>query len=115
MPILCREMAQDVLENAAVLEVVELVEGIDPADQRNPLQPAVGGDDLAHQPLPRLQVAVQSADRDLLAALEAEALPGRSLLEAERDHAHAYQVRAVDALEGLGDHGPDTEQRRALR
>ena len=32
----------------------------------------------------------------------------------QRQHAHADQVRAVDPLVGLGDDGPDAEQRRAL-
>ena len=43
-------MAQHIFQNAAVLEVFQLVVGIDPADQRYPLEPAVGGHD--GDPLP---------------------------------------------------------------
>ena len=68
-------MAQHVLQNAAVLEVIEFVERIDAADQRYALEPAVGGDDLGDQPLMRLQFAVQPADRHLFVALEADRLP----------------------------------------
>ena len=56
----------------------------------------------------------QAADRDRLVALQAERLPGRAVLEHQRHDAHADQVRAVDALEGLCDHGADAEQGRAL-
>ena len=44
-----------------------------------------------------------------------ERLPGRSFLEYQRHHAHAHQIGAVDALEGLRDHGTDAEQHRAFR
>ena len=57
------------------------------------------GDDLGDQPLARLEFAVQAADRHLLVALQAERLPGRAFLEHQRQHAHADQVGAVDALE----------------
>ena len=43
-----------------------------------------------------------------------ERLPGRPLLEHQREHAHADQVGTMDALEGLRDHGADAEQDRAL-
>ena len=41
-------------------------------------------------------------------------LPRRAVLELQRQHAHADQVRAVDALEALDDHRLDPEQQRAL-
>src|SRR5215470_2429629 len=109
-----RELSQHVLQDAAVLEVFQLVERIDARDQRNALQSAVGRHDLGDQPLARLELAVQATDRDLLAALEAERLPRGSLLETEWDHAHADQVRAVDALERLAHHGADAEQHSTL-
>src|SRR4029077_20404648 len=110
----CREMAQHVLQDAAILEVVEFVKHIDAAEQRNALEGAVCCHDLGDQPLPRLQIAVQAADRDRLVALEAERLPRGAFLEHQWDHAHADQVGAVDALERLRDHGADAEQGRAL-
>ena len=53
-------MAQHVLQDAAVLEVFELVERIDAADQRNSLERAVRRNDLGNQPLARFQVTVGS-------------------------------------------------------
>ena len=55
------------------------------------------------------------ADRHHLVAVEPQRLPGRALLEGEGNDAHADEVGAVDALEGLGDHGPDAEQLGPLR
>src|SRR3984957_4712953 len=100
-----QQVAQHVLQDAAVAEVVELVQRIDTADERDAPQPAVGGDDLRHQALVRLELALQTPDGDLLAALEAERLPRGAFLETERQHAHADQVGTVDALERLGDDG----------
>ena len=40
-----------------------------------------------------------------LVADEAERLAVHALLEGQRQHAHADEVRAVDALEALGDDG----------
>ena len=50
----------------------------------------------------------------LLVALEPEALPRGVTLERQRQHAHAHEVRAVDALEGLGDDRAHAEQVGAL-
>ena len=52
-----RELAQHVVQDAAVPVVFELVQRIDAAKQRNPLQRTVAGDDLRGQLLARLQVA----------------------------------------------------------
>src|SRR5690606_24935467 len=103
-----------VLQNAAVAQILEFLERIDAADQRDALQFAVRPDDLGDQPLPRLELALQATDGDLLAAFEADRLPRRAFLEYQRNDAHAHQIGAVDALEGLRDHGADAEQRRAL-
>src|SRR6059058_882306 len=62
------QLAQHVLQNPAVLEVVELVHGIDTAKERDAFEAAVGGDDLGEHALARLYLAVQAADRDLLVA-----------------------------------------------
>ena len=39
---------------------------------------------------------------------------GLAVAELERQHAHADEVRTVDALEALGDHGADAEEQGAL-
>src|SRR5581483_3750357 len=57
----------------------------------------------------------QPADRERLLAGQAEGrrtLPGREL---QRQDAHPDQVRAMDALEGLGDDRADAEEDRTLR
>src|SRR5713101_6600103 len=109
------QLPQHVLQDAAVLEVVELVQRIDAANHWNALEAAVGGDDLGDHALARLDLAVQPADGHLLVATQPERLPGRALLEAQRQHAHADEVRAMDAFERLGDDGPHAEQAGSLR
>ena len=54
-----RELPQDVVQDAAVAEVFELVERIDAADQRNQLDLAVRRGDLGLHALARLQVAAR--------------------------------------------------------
>ena len=57
---------------------------------------------------------LEAQDRELLAAAESErlaALPGREL---QRQNAHHQQVRAVDALVALGEHGADAQKRGPL-
>src|ERR1700724_1663075 len=75
-----RELPQHVLRDAAVLEVLQLVERIDPAHQRHALERSIGTDDLGNHALVRLEIAVQAADRHLLAALETQRLPRRAFL-----------------------------------
>src|SRR5919109_3339422 len=108
------EPPEHVVQDAAVLEIVELFQRVDPRDQRHALEAAVGPDDFRDQALMRLQLAGDAADRHRFVSLEAEGLPRRALLEHERQHAHADQVGAVNALERLGDHRANAEQRRAL-
>src|SRR3954467_5078289 len=103
-------MAQYVLQDTAVLEVVELIGRIDAANQRYALERAVRGHDFGNEPLVRLQIAVQTADRNGFVALEPKCLPGRSFLEHKWDHAHSDQVGAMDAFERLRDDGANPEQ-----
>src|SRR5882757_8167826 len=109
------QLTQDVLQDAPVLEVIKLVEGIDAADQRDALEAAVGGDDLGDHALAWLDLAMQPANGDLLVALEPERLPGCPFLEAQRQHAHADQVRAMDALERLRHDRAHAKQVRPFR
>ena len=48
-------------------------------------------------------------DRESLAPAQPEALGGLAVFELQRQHAHAEEVRAVDALKALGDYGPHAE------
>src|SRR5690606_19625483 len=54
------------------------------------------------------------ADVDRLAAVQAEGARVLAVLELQRQHAHADQVGAVDALEALGYDRLDPEQQGAL-
>src|SRR3954471_1043463 len=80
-PRLRRELAQHVVQDAAVAVVFELIQRIDAAKQRNALQRAVAGDDLRGQLLARLQIADETTQRDLLVALQTERRPGGAVLE----------------------------------
>jgi hypothetical protein len=54
-------------------------------------------------------------DVELLAAREPQRLDVLAVRELEREDAHHQEIRAVDALERLRDHGLDAEQVRPLR
>jgi hypothetical protein len=58
------EVAQHVVQHAAVLDVFDLDLGIDPAFQRDRLLGAVGVGDRAGHLGQRLEVAVEAGDRD---------------------------------------------------
>src|SRR5690606_25677756 len=62
-----------------------------------------------------LQAIDETDDVVGLLAGEPQRLGVLAVLELERDDAHADEVRAVDALEALGEDGPHAEQARALR
>src|SRR6185437_455084 len=105
-----RELAQHVVKDAPVAVVVELIERIDATQQRYALHRTIRRNDLGGKLLPRLETALQSADRDRLIAVQAERRPGGALRKGERQHAHADQVGAMDTLEALADHRPHAEQ-----
>src|SRR5260370_38797543 len=98
------------MQNATVPVIFQLIQGIDPAQQRNALQRAIARGDLRRQLLARFQVALQPPYRYGLIALQPDRLPGRTVLEGQRQYAHAGEIGAVDALESLADHCADTEQ-----
>src|SRR5215472_643872 len=86
------EVPQHILQNAAVPEVLQLVDCIYAADQRNAFKRSIGADDLGKHALARLEVAVKAADRHLLAAAEAKRLPGNTLIKNKGNDAHADEV-----------------------
>ena len=88
-----RQGPQHVGQDAAVAEVFQLVEGIDPAGQRHLPLRAVGGGDLRGQRLARFQLTGQPLDRHRLVALKAQRLPGFLALE---DQATGGQVLASE-------------------
>jgi len=98
------------LQDAAVAEVLELVERIDAADDRLLARRALGIADPQDQLLARPEPVGDAGDVEHLVAVKLERLPRRALFELQRQDTHAHQVRAVDALEALDDDGFDPEQ-----
>ena len=108
--------AQHVLQDAAVTEVVGLAGGIDAHDGVEGDHRAVGllGPDGDGVRGGALVERCQARDGEDLGAVQAQGVGALTLRELEGDHTHADEVGAMDALEGLGDHGLDTQQGRAL-
>ena len=107
------EIAQHVVQDAAVLEVLDLVERIDAAEERHFERRAVGRVISASifwrgLTLARPSIATVSSP---LRPSDCQVVP---VLEGERHDAHADEVGAMDALERLRDHGLDAEQVGAL-
>src|SRR4051794_5238175 len=69
------ELAQNVVKDAAVAEVLDLVQRVDSAHERHLLDLAVRRGDLGGELLSRLQLAGDAAQRHRLVALEAERSP----------------------------------------
>src|ERR1700751_5971604 len=103
---------QDVLHDAAVAVVVGFAGGVDPDRRGEALAVGSHHDFVRNTPVVELGDAL---DAEGLLAGEAEGLGALARLELQREHAHADQVGAVDALERLDEHGTDAEQRGALR
>ena len=68
----------------------------------------------AHRHLARTGV-LDALDRELLAPREPEGFGALAVRELQRQDAHHQQIRAVDPLVALGDHGAHAEQVRPLR
>src|SRR3954451_19092899 len=102
------------MQDAAVLEIFELVERIDAAEQRHVLLRTVGVGDFRRKFLARPQAFAKAVDRHLLIAFEAESRPGRAVLERAGQDTHADEIRAMDAFKAFGDDGADAEDPLAL-
>ena len=85
------------------------------AEKRDVLRAAVLAGDAADHIHARLDAGGEAGEIERLAAVETEGLAGRAILELQRQHAHADEVGAVNALEALGDDGLHAQQQRALR
>ena len=67
------------------------------------------------QRLPRLRVVVEPDEIERLGAVELERRRGRAGRKLARQHAHADEVAAMDALEAVGDDRAHAEEARAFR
>src|SRR5215212_5923621 len=108
------EISQHIGQNAAVTEVVELIEGIDSAENLRLLSGTVGKGDFEVEDFARLQTFGNAVNGDDLGTCEPERFPAVFAHELQRQHTHADQIRAMYALEGLGDHGSHTQKPRSL-
>src|SRR5260221_2488400 len=106
-------VAQHVLQDAAMAEIFDLVERVDAAQQLDRLAAAVGAVDDAGELHARLDAGLGAENIEVLGAGDLQALPRCPAGELQRQHAHADEVRAVDALEALDDHRLDAEETRA--
>ena len=103
--------SQDVLEDTAVGDVLDLGGDVDPAEcvELQFLSVLVGGD-----PDGALGLQVGQVDVEGLGSVELERLAVLSGEELEGDDSHADEVGPVDPLEGLGDDGPDSQEEGSL-
>src|SRR5579864_8782293 len=95
----CNQLAQDVRQNAAVLVVIDFDRGIDSASDRDGLGLSSNACDAQLKVLLRLESVPQAQDVIGLGAIEVKALRVNALLELERQHPHANQVRPMNPLE----------------
>src|SRR5215207_7197948 len=103
-------------EDAAVPVVFDLDGRVDAQRHRHLALRAVGAADAERHVLPGPDLAaLEPRDVDGLRAVEPEGLGVDVVLELEGEDDHADEVRAVYALEALGDDGLDAEQESPLR
>ncbi len=94
--------------------VFDLDGGVDAGGDGHFVLGAVGAMDHEGQGLARGQVVAQAEDIEGLRAVEFQGLGGCAVRELTGEDAHADEIRAMDALEALGDDGADAEQARAF-
>jgi hypothetical protein len=92
------------VEHAAVAVVLDLDGGIEATDRLERELRAVGPGGRDVDELPRLH-GVRDGDLEGLLPGQPERRAALAGLEDQRQDTHAHQVRAVDALEALGDDG----------
>src|SRR5215203_5683098 len=113
LALLCEHLAQDGLQDAAITEVLDLDRGVHAGLYRELLLFAFVAGDLDGQLFARLE-AGKASDVEGFVARETKRFCALALGELQGQHAHADQVRAVDAFEALCDNGLDAEQERTL-
>src|SRR6185503_11526858 len=109
------EIPQHIGQDAAVAEIVELIDGIDAAENLGLPAGAIGRGDFEVEDLARPETFSNSVNSDELRTAQPEGLPAVLAHELQRQHTHADQIRAMYALEGLRDHRTDTKKPRSLR
>src|SRR2546423_11731323 len=103
------------MQQAAVAEVVDVSLRVETREQAQLVVPAIAARDRALESAPRRDAAANASDVENLVALERERRARHVGGKLERQHAHADEVRAVDALEALGNDRAHAEEARPLR
>src|SRR6056297_1737574 len=103
---------QYVVQNAAILEIGELVRGIDTDTRFEARVTALG---MLRHHLDRLLPGADRPDTEVLIALETEAVTTVVGGKLQRQYAHTNQVGAVNALVTARDHCTHAQQGRAFR
>src|SRR5437762_7321845 len=98
------------MQQAAVAEILNFSLRVQAREQVQALALAVAAGDRALELASRRHAAANAGDVDHLIALESERLARYAGGELERQHAHADEIRAVDALEAFGDHRTHAEE-----
>ena len=109
-PPFSHELAEDVLKDAAILEESDLWVSVETASSCERL--ASAGSD-SHVLVDR-QVAALEVNGESLRAVKTVSIGALTILELERQDAHADQVASVDTLVALSDHSVDTLKVGAL-
>lgn len=103
------------MEDSAVGEVMRFRERVDAAKQGRLGDFAVGAANHERDVLLRLHGIFQALNIESFRAVEPERFRAFAVCKFEREHAHADQVRAVDAFKALRHDCAHAEKRRALR
>src|SRR5436190_21452404 len=108
------KLAEYERQDAAVAIVIELDRRIDPAERLKAPLGAVCRDGVDGKQLSRRKAVGDASDLVGFFAAQAERLTTVADSELQRQHAHADQIRPVDALVGFREYGADAEHHRAF-
>src|SRR5713101_9954015 len=107
------QLAEDVLQDAAVAKVGDFFGGVGAGDRRESFFFSVGGAGADTKNFFRRERGDAFDVEDLVAG-ESERSAVFAEGEFEREDAHADEVAAMDALKAFGDDGADAEKERAF-
>src|SRR5438093_4782478 len=108
------ELPQDVLQNAAVLVVLNLVWGVDSSNGLETLFLAIFCPCADTHEHAGLNAARNAVDVECFETGEAKGSDVFACSELQRKHSHTDQIAAVNPFEAFRDYGFDTQQPRAL-
>src|SRR5258708_12733421 len=111
---LTQRLPQDERQDATMLVVVDLDGRVDAHADQGCLGRSVPAVNDERRVLARAELSLQADDVVRFAAVEVKRLGARSLFELQWEHTHTDEVRAMDPLETLRDHGAHAEETGAF-